>query len=126
MPCESDVVRLVKRGRLSKDEVTKITELAERGWSPGRIASKLTRHPSTISHHMTTHGLRTPIKRRTRSYTRNGSNVVSFSEEEDAFIEALRVQSYTYSKIADIAGKRFAHQRSAATIGTRLKMLATL
>ncbi|TCN30303.1 hypothetical protein [Sinorhizobium americanum] len=116
-------VQNIQRGRLSADELSAIEGLAERGLNAGQIAMRLNRHRATVHFAMTTLGLTTPTERAFR-YTRNGSEVVSFSKEEDAFISVLRVQGFTSTKIADLVGKRYGHRRSAATIRIRLMMLA--
>lgn len=113
----------ITRGRLSPEEKRQIETLAERGLAPGQIAFRMNRHPGTINFAMTCMGLRSPVERSFR-FRRNGSEVVSFSKEEDAFIVALRVQRYTTAKIAELVEKRYGHKRSPATIGIRLKMLA--
>ena len=116
----------VKKGRLSGDEEEMISALAELGRSAGQIAVRLNRHAGTINFAMHRMGLKAPVAR-SFDYTRaNGSAVKSFSPEEDAFIEALRIQHFTYEKIAEVSAKRFGHQRTPATIGIRLKMLANL
>lgn len=112
----------IKRGRLSADEEKQIELLAERGSSSGQIALRLNRHPATINFAMHRMGLREPVTR-SFAYSRGGRAVKNFSADEDAFIEALRCQRFTYQKIARIAAIRFGHRRSAATIGVRLKML---
>jgi hypothetical protein len=114
------------RGRLSPTERSEIGRLADRGLKPGQIALRLQRHPATVNFHMVTHGLRTMQSGRRGVYERNGITVAGFTRDEDVFIEALRVQGYTYEKIAEVAAKRFGHKRSAATIGVRLKMLASV
>lgn len=114
----------IKRGRLSEIEETAIAAFAEKGWTAGRIARRLDRHPGTINFALHRLGLKAPVARAV-SYTRaSGSAVRSFAPDEDAFIEALRIQGFTLQRIAEIAAKRTGHQRTAATIGIRLKMLA--
>jgi hypothetical protein len=112
-----------KRGRLSDDELAAVEEMAGRKRTAGQIAVKLDRHPATIGWVMHRLGLKAPAVR-SFNYVRNGVPVRSFSPDEDAFIQALRCQDYSWSVIARLSEKRFDHRRSAATIGTRLRMLA--
>lgn len=112
-----------KTGRMVPEERAAIEQMAERGLSAPQIAQRLNRHSGTINFAMHALGLKAP-QERTFDYVRNGVRVVSFSREEDAFIEALRVQAFTTTKIGELCAKRFGHPRSAATVGTRLKMIA--
>lgn len=113
----------ILRGRLSTDEEAEIISLAERRFSPGRVAQKLNRHPGTINFAFHRLGLR-ELKPAKFAYVRNGVEVRSFSPEEDAWITALRVQGYTTTAIAEMGAKRWGHPRTAATINMRLTMLA--
>jgi IS30 family transposase len=120
----STIPASIKRGRLTEIEETAIAAFAEKGWSAGKIALRLNRHPGTINFALHRLGLKTPVER-IFNYTRaSGSEVRSFSPDEDAFIEALRCQDFKLQQIADLAAKRTGHRRTAATIGIRLKMLA--
>lgn len=112
-----------KRGRLTMEERARVETLADAGLNAGQIARRMNRHPGTINFAMHSLGLREPTER-TFNYVRNGVRVVSFSKEEDAYIQALRVQGLTVERIAELATKRFAHPRNAATVNIRLKMLA--
>ena len=116
--------RTCVRGRLSGAERERIAELAERGLTPGQIALRLNRLPATVNFHMVTNGLRAPVDR-ARAYVRGASAVRSFSADEDAFITALRCQSYKYHEILAVCAKRFGHSRTPAAIGIRLRMLAS-
>lgn len=113
----------MKAGRMTAAEDDQVAELAERGWTAGRIALKLDRHKGTINFAMTRLGLKAPADRQFK-YVRNGRLVRSFSADEDAFILALRAQDYPTTRIAVLVTKRTGHARTAATIGIRLKMLA--
>ena len=113
----------IRRGRLSGSEDSEIEELFLSGMRTREIARQLNRHASTIHFALTRLGLKAP-KPRTFSYERRGRPVRSFSSEEDAFIEALRIQNYAITKIADLCSKRFGYRRTAATIRVRLIMLA--
>lgn len=112
------------QGRLTEAEKATIVERAQAGWSAGRIALRLNRHPGTVNFAMHALGLRVVVQR-DRDYVRaDGVRCRSFSGEEDAFIQALRIQGFTTPRIAALCEKRFGHPRSAATIGIRLKMIA--
>ena len=111
-------------GRLSSAERDTIASLADRGLSAGQIALRMNRHPGTINFAMHALGLKQGPAPADFDYVRAGRRVKSFSREEGAFIQALRVQGYTTTFIAEMVGKRFGHIRSAATINIRLKMLA--
>jgi hypothetical protein len=110
-------------GRLSPSEQASIGTLAALGWKAGLIAHRLCRNPSTVSFHMASVGLRVPVERQF-SYQRSGHAVRSFSPDEDALIQALRCQEYTFQAIANVCEKRFGHRRTAATICVRLRCLA--
>lgn len=111
-------------GGLSEECQARIFELAERGWAASRIARDLRKHPSTVQWFMYRSGLKAPEYRKTEPYYRGGRLVVPFSPEEDAFIVALRVQDYSPRKIAELASKRFGHDRNNHTVRCRLVMLA--
>lgn len=113
----------IKRGLLTPAENEQIAALADRGFSAGRIALKLNRHPVTVSYAMHRLGVRTLVLK-DFDYVRNGVRVKSFSRDEDAFLTALRVQGYPVTKIAELVTKRFGHKRSAHTIGVRLILLS--
>ena len=113
------------RGRLSSADQKYIEDRAESGQKAGRIARALKRHPATVQWFMYRSGLMAPKKgSRLKPYMRNGTLVVPFSPEEDAFIEALRVQDFGFRKIADLTSKRFANRRSGHAVQMRLTMLA--
>ncbi len=115
----------IVRGLLTPAENEAIIAMADAGHSPGRIAQKLNRHPSTVGYAMHRLGLR-KLQLRAFSYVRNGVAVRSFSREEDAFLTALRIQGYSTPKIAAMCSKRFGHVRSAHTIQVRLVLLSNL
>jgi DNA-binding CsgD family transcriptional regulator len=114
----------IRTGRLSATEREQIERLAERSLTAGQIAQRMQRHAGTINFAMTSMGLRSQVAR-TFAYTRRGRAVRSFSPDEDALIEALRCQQYTFTKIADVCSKRFDHPRTPATICIRARALAT-
>jgi DNA-binding CsgD family transcriptional regulator len=120
----STVPHTYVRGRLTSEEREQINTLVDEGLKSRRIASRLNRHPSTVNFYLATNGLRKlAFQRRPVFYIRAGRKVYPFTTDEDAYIQALRVQDYTWQQIAIFSAKRFGHRRSAATIGTRLRML---
>jgi IS30 family transposase len=113
----------IKRGRLSPDETAMIETLAAKGLKSGRIARRLNRHPATINYAMQRMGLKSPVAR-TFIYVRNGVEVRSFDDDEDAMLEEMSVAGATNSDIARACMSRFSRKRSPHTICIRLKMLA--
>lgn len=113
------------RGRLTPDDHTRITELAEKGMKPGRIAQLIKRHQSTVYWFMISRGLVAPrpSPERGTSYIRNGKACYRFSAAEDAFVQALRVQQFNLVDIARMASKRFGTSRTRHGIEVRLIML---
>lgn len=111
-------------GGLSDADHAEIYRLADKGWSANRIAVKISKHPATVQWFMYCAGLSAPQYRNTKPYYRNGRLVTPFTPDEDAFIEALRIQDYHLDKIAEVASKRFGGQRTSHTIRCRLIMLA--
>jgi IS30 family transposase len=103
----------------------KIEELAEAGMSCGRIAQKISRHPSTVKWFMYCHGLSSPAKlANPKMYVRRGVRVHRFTDAEDTFIENLRADGFTPEDIARQAAARFGTERKHHSIRCRLKMLA--
>lgn len=110
---------------MTNEDRAKIEDLATRRFGAGRIAQVIKRHPSTVKWYMYTAGLCAPKKlERPKMYVRNGVRVHRFTDEEDTFIEALRIQNYTAEEIARAAAARFNTERNAHSIRCRLKMLA--
>lgn len=102
-----------------------IEELAAKNFSCWRIAGLIGRHPSTVKWFMYCNGLSAPKKlEKPKMYVRNGVRVHRFTDEEDTFIVALRIQSYTPEQIAGYAAARFGTERKHHSIRCRLKMLA--
>lgn len=115
----------IKRGRLTDAERARIIELAEGGASSCAIARELNRHQSSVGWLLYSEGLRAPKPAENpKPYQRGGVTVQRFSAEEDAFIEALRTQEYSVSKIAELSSKRFEIRRTAHAVRCRLVMLA--
>jgi len=103
----------------------RIEQLAEKNFSVGRIARLIGRHPSTVNWFMYCNGLRAPKKlEKPITYMRGGVRVHRFTDEEDTFIEALRIQDFTPEEIARHAAARFGTERKHHSIRCRLKMLA--
>lgn len=103
----------------------RIEELAAKQFSCGRIAKLINRHPSTVKWFMYCNGLSAPKKlEQPKMYVRGGVRVHRFTDEEDTFIEALRIQSFTPKEIAKHAAARFGTERKHHSIRCRLKMLA--
>lgn len=103
----------------------RIEELAAKKFSCGRIAQLINRHKSTVKWFMYCNGLSAPKKlERPKMYVRRGVRVHRFTDEEDVFIEALRIQGCTPDAIAGAASARFGTERKHHSIRCRLKMLA--
>lgn len=103
----------------------KIEELAGKSFSCGRIAKLIGRHTSTVKWYMYCNGLSAPAKLELpKMYVRRGVRVHRFTDEEDTFIEALRIQAFTPVEIAKAAAARFGTERKHHSIRCRLKMLA--
>lgn len=116
----------IKRGRLTADELAQLDALADQGLKPAHVARRLNRHPATIAWQFIVRGHKEfkPRAAIPGSYKRGDVTVVRFTPEEDAYIEALRVQGIKCAEICGFVSKRFGHQRSPHTILMRLKMLA--
>lgn len=103
----------------------RIEELAAKNFSCGRIAKLINRHPSTVKWFMYCNGLSAPKKlEQPKMYVRKGIRVHRFTDHEDVFIEALRIQAFTPVEIAAAAAARFGTERKHHSIRCRLKMLA--
>jgi hypothetical protein len=113
-----------KRGRLTSDERDRLQALADRGLTSGQIARRLNRHPATVNFAMHALGLKNGPAEYRGDYVRNGRLVKAFTEDEDGFIQSLRLDGLSTPKIAERVRERFGHTRTAPTIGIRLKMLA--
>lgn len=113
-------------GRLTESDRARIEEFAEKGLSSGQIAQRLRRHQSTVQWFMYRNGLCAPKplpEGRQLTYTRNGRTVTRYSQEEDAFIQALRLQGLSMDKIAELSSKRFNIDRKHHSVRCRLIML---
>jgi IS30 family transposase len=114
------------RGRLTDDDHRKIDELAAKGMTAGRIAQLIKRHSATVQWYLYSAGIRgpRPTPEKPISYMRGNRMVRHFSRDEDVFIEALRVQGFSFREIANFVNKRFSTERTFHTIQCRLIMLA--
>jgi hypothetical protein len=120
-----DAAPTVLRGRLSPAERDRIEILAvDHGLNVGQIASRMNRLVPTINSAMYGLGLKAPKHRPGVTYMRGGVLVVSFTHDEDAMIEQMRVDGALCREIAAACLKRFGRTRLEGTIRTRLKMLA--
>ena len=100
------------RGRLSADERTKIETLADRGLKASQIAERMNRLPATINFAMHSMGLKAPKDRPGVNYTRKSGSVVhSFTPDEDAMIEEMRVDGAVCRVIAETCLARFGRRR---------------
>jgi hypothetical protein len=116
-------------GRLTNADHDRIHELAAKGLKAGQIAQQLGRHQSTVQWYMYCQGLHAPkphIEGRKLQYQRGAFIVTRFSTEEDAFIQALRVQGFGCVKIAELSSKRFDIDRKHHSVRCRLIMLSSL
>lgn len=118
------ILYAVEPGGLSEVNHEQIFAMADRGWKSTRIAREIRRHPSTVQWFMYRNGLAAPVYHGSEPYYRGGRLVIPFDAEQDAFIEALRIQGFDFNEIADLAAKRFGFTRSGHTIFCRLTMLA--
>lgn len=110
---------------MTESDHRRIEELAEKKFSVTRIAQLIDRHPSTVQWYMYSNGLRAPKKlEQPMTYMRGSIRVHRFTDEEDVFIEALRIQGFTPAEIASAASNRFGTARKHHSIRCRLKMLA--
>lgn len=116
----------LRRGRLSPHEREQIEALALKKLTAGQIALRLNRIPATINFAMHSMGLKVPTDRQFSFTRKNGSEVHSFSQAEDAMISEMRAAGAVCREIADAIMARFGLRRSPQTVGIRLKMLANL
>lgn len=116
----------IKRGRMTADELCQLDTLADRGMGPAEVARRLNRHPATIAWQFIIRGHKEfkPRAAIPDSYKRGSVTVIRFKPEEDAFIEAKRVQGFNCAEICDFVREKFGHRRSPHTILMRLKVLA--
>ena len=110
-----------KRGLLIHDEPATVRELAAQGLRPCQIARRMNRTGSIIALNMTLMGLRKPLRRACI-----GPRYRTFSDEEDAFVLALRCQGYPVRQIGKLCGKRFGYERAESTLHTRLRLLIAM
>jgi len=111
---------------LTDEDLARIEELARKGFTSGRIAQILGKRAATVAWAMYAAGLKAPkpAPEVGKTYMRKGVTVRQYSAEEDAFIQAVRIQGYPLSKIAELASERFGTSRTQHSIRVRLTMLA--
>lgn len=110
---------------MTDSDRARIDDLAGKKLTCGRIAQLIGRHPSTVKWYMYCNGLSAPAKlEKPIVYVRNGVRVHRFTDAEDTFIQALRIQGFTPFEIACSAAARFGTERKHHSIRCRLKMLA--
>lgn len=111
--------------KMTEADHRRIDELASQRLSSGRIAQMVGHHPSTVLWYMYCNGLAAPRPReKPLMYLRGTVRVHRFTDEEDTFIEALRIQDFTPAEIALHCSNRFGTERKHHSIRCRLKMLA--
>jgi hypothetical protein len=117
----------ISRGRMTSADKAEIERLATTMSkpTPGKIAAKINRHPSTVNWFMLTRGLieRKP-GRAPRVYTRNGVTVHPYTEEHDAFLEQLRSEGLKFRAIAERVTEMFGICRNQHSVQVRLVQLA--
>lgn len=93
--------------------------------SPGKIAVRLQRHPSTVAWYMITRGLidRT-VKYGRPAYRRGGVVVQPYTPEHDRRLLELRVEGRVYREIAEIITREFGIPRNVHSVQVRNTMLA--
>ena len=115
-------------GGLSDADHERIRELADKGWKAPRIAQVIQKDSGTVYWFMLRNGLvdrdAGKVQKLRAPYKRGNHWVYAYSPEEDAYIEALRVQDFTFKVIADLATKRFGHPRNHHSIFVRLTILS--
>lgn len=119
----SKLKHVVEPGGLSEADKERIHDLSGDGWKAGRIARELRKHPSTVQWFMYRQGLAAPTYGRP-TYKRGDRVVRPFSPEEDAAIEAMRIDGQPPTAIARQVSQRFGTARSSHTVACRLVMLA--
>jgi hypothetical protein len=114
-------------GRLTDADRARIIEFADAGLKAGQIAQRLKRCASTIHWHMVSTGLIAPKAAPDaphKPYMRGDQVVCRYTAQEDAFIQALRVQGFGFEEIAQLSARRYSIRRTAHSIQCRLIMLS--
>jgi hypothetical protein len=117
----------ITRGRMTDADKAEIERLAGAMAkpTPGKIAAKINRHPSTVNWFMLTRGLTERQPGRAASvYTRNGVTVHPYAKEHDDLLVMGRLQGKTYGEIGDLVTSAFGIVRSAHSVQVRLVQLA--
>lgn len=117
----------IARGRMTeadKDEIVRLAETMKKP-TPGKIASAINRHPATVNWFMLTRGL---VERKAghapSPYTRNGKTIYPYSDEQDAFIQQLRIEQLSFKEIASRVTETFGIYRNHHSVQVRLVQLA--
>ena len=116
------------RGRLTDADRAQIIEFANAGLRAGQIAQRIKRSASTVHWHMVSNGLiaaQAAPDAPHKPYLRGGLVVCRYTAEEDAFIQALRVQGYHFERIAELSSLRYSIRRTAHSVQCRLIMLSS-
>lgn len=116
-------------GRLTSADHDRIAALAERGFTPGRIAQVIEKKASTVYWHMLRRGLVERVKGEghpgpTEPYQRGGRWIYPYSDDEDVFIERLRAEGQSFKAIAAAATAQFGRPRTHHSVFVRLTILA--
>jgi IS30 family transposase len=119
----------IKRGRMTAAEKAAIERLATtlKTPTPGVIARRLNRHPSTVAWFMIRAGLieRTVKYGNRRVGTRqDGVKIHPYTPEQDRRIIELRTANKSYRVIAEIVTREFGVPRKLHSIQVRNIMLA--
>ena len=114
-----------RAGTVSNREAELIEQLrTEQGWGAHRIARELRRHPGTVVGQLIRLGLYPARTGAPRRYLRAGHLVRTWSAEEDAAIEELRIAGLNTRRIGEALATRFGEGRSHSLIYMRLRQLA--
>lgn len=117
---------LRKRGPMTDFERAEIERLASemKKPTPGKIAEKLNRLPSTVNWYMLSHSLiERKVGRAPRPYVRNGKTIYPYAEEHDAMIESLRAQGKVFREIGEALTAKFGIERDSHSVQVRLVQL---
>lgn len=112
-----------RKRALSPADHDAIHALAAEGLKAKAIGRRIEKHPSTVQWFMYSAGLAAP-RYDARPFTRNGRLCTPFCREEDACLEALRIEGLGPTAIAQAVNARFGRNRSMHTVSCRLVMIA--
>lgn len=111
------------RGPLTREERTQICELVDRGLLASAISRRLRRSKNTVYYHMLVNGFVEPRQRAQRVVSRGGRILRPFSNDEDEYIQELRVLGLSFCRISHRTSHRFG-ARSTHSVRSRLLLLA--